>query len=309
MSIYGKRIDGSIITPKDDRILFDAIFEDYGLIYGGSAKMIATNKINVEAARGFIKGTEVIIEEEDIAVELSDSGTKNGRLKIVIDYNNTENPIAFTSEVAKTLPELKQDNFINYTNGVYEVAYATYTASETTISNVKLVMPTIETVKKKLVSLNANLSGLRTDLNSHVSNKSNPHGVTKGQIGLGNVDNTADAEKSVKYANRAYSAEGAGYINDGKYHFSPSDIVDRLQYGVRYLGLYEQEITLAGGGTFFQEIPSAYQGLGIFYEINCSGNSLNFIANMEKYAMAVKNISSETLSTVVQVYCFGRSLY
>ena len=158
MSIYAKRIDESIITPKDDRILFDAIFDNYGLIYGGSAKMSAVNKINVGAARGFIKGTEIIVEEEDIAVELSDSGTKSGRLKIIVDYTNTENPVAFTSEVATSLPALEQDDLINYTNGVYEVAYATYTASETSISDVKLVMPTLETVKEKLKRLNTDLS-------------------------------------------------------------------------------------------------------------------------------------------------------
>ena len=33
------------------------------------------------------------------------------------------------------------------------------------------------------------------DLNAHTSNKSNPHGVTKTQVGLGNVDNTSDRDK------------------------------------------------------------------------------------------------------------------
>lgn len=46
-------------------------------------------------------------------------------------------------------------------------------------------------------------------LTSHTSNKSNPHGVTKAQVGLGNVDNTADANKSVNYANSAGSASTA----------------------------------------------------------------------------------------------------
>lgn len=36
-----------------------------------------------------------------------------------------------------------------------------------------------------------------TDLISHLANKSNPHGVTKAQIGLGSVDNTADKSKPV----------------------------------------------------------------------------------------------------------------
>lgn len=35
------------------------------------------------------------------------------------------------------------------------------------------------------------------DLISHLANKSNPHGVTKAQIGLGSVDNTADKSKPV----------------------------------------------------------------------------------------------------------------
>ena len=33
------------------------------------------------------------------------------------------------------------------------------------------------------------------DLNAHKNNKSNPHGVTKAQVGLGNVDNTSDRDK------------------------------------------------------------------------------------------------------------------
>lgn len=45
---------------------------------------------------------------------------------------------------------------------------------------------------------------------AHVDAKNNPHGVTKAQVGLGNVDNTADAHKSVKYATTAGSAKAAG---------------------------------------------------------------------------------------------------
>ena len=33
---------------------------------------------------------------------------------------------------------------------------------------------------------------------SHIGNGNNPHGVTKAQVGLGNVDNTADSSKVVK---------------------------------------------------------------------------------------------------------------
>jgi hypothetical protein len=49
------------------------------------------------------------------------------------------------------------------------------------------------------------LGAVSNVINTHISNKSNPHGVTKAQVGLGNVDNTADSAKSVKYAESAGS--------------------------------------------------------------------------------------------------------
>ena len=174
MSISMKRYNDTIITPKDDRILFDQIFDDYGLIYGGSATMAASNKIHVGAARGFIKGTEVIVEAEDIAVNLSDSGTKNGRLKIVMDLADTETPIKFESEVAASFPALEQDANINYDNGRYEVVFATYKATETTISSVALVMPTMQSVKAKIQGINQSLTNIKyvTDVNSFVNSGS-----------------------------------------------------------------------------------------------------------------------------------------
>ena len=39
-----------------------------------------------------------------------------------------------------------------------------------------------------------------SSLISHLANKSNPHSVTKAQVGLGNVDNTSDANKPISTA-------------------------------------------------------------------------------------------------------------
>ena len=43
-------------------------------------------------------------------------------------------------------------------------------------------------------------SNLQTTLSSHIGNTNNPHNVTKFQIGLGNVDNTSDANKPISTA-------------------------------------------------------------------------------------------------------------
>lgn len=45
-----------------------------------------------------------------------------------------------------------------------------------------------------------NLTALETKVNNHIANKSNPHAVTKTQVGLGNVNNTSDADKPVSTA-------------------------------------------------------------------------------------------------------------
>ncbi|UVX68356.1 MAG: hypothetical protein [Bacteriophage sp.] len=44
------------------------------------------------------------------------------------------------------------------------------------------------------------LIGDTSDLETHINNKSNPHEVTKDQVGLGNVDNTSDANKPISSA-------------------------------------------------------------------------------------------------------------
>ena len=41
---------------------------------------------------------------------------------------------------------------------------------------------------------------VQANLTSHTNNKSNPHSVTKAQVGLGNVDNTSDANKPISTA-------------------------------------------------------------------------------------------------------------
>ncbi|MFR5772727.1 MAG: hypothetical protein ACLUE7_05385 [Lachnospirales bacterium] len=50
------------------------------------------------------------------------------------------------------------------------------------------------------------ISELQTVVKSHADNTDNPHGVTKAQVGLGNVDNTADINKKVLSASKLTNA-------------------------------------------------------------------------------------------------------
>ena len=51
------------------------------------------------------------------------------------------------------------------------------------------------------------LTALETKVNNHIANKSNPHTVTKTQVGLGNVNNTSDANKPVSTAQASAIAD------------------------------------------------------------------------------------------------------
>ncbi len=60
-------------------------------------------------------------------------------------------------------------------------------------------------IRKAISQLMTNTTALNSKastsaLSSHTTSTSNPHGVTKSQVGLGNVDNTSDLSKPVSTA-------------------------------------------------------------------------------------------------------------
>ncbi|MFW9595980.1 MAG: hypothetical protein ACMV1D_10875 [Macromonas sp.] len=62
------------------------------------------------------------------------------------------------------------------------------------------VVSATDTVLGALGKLQKQVSDNLTTLTSHTGNSSNPHSVTKAQVGLGNVDNTSDASKPISTA-------------------------------------------------------------------------------------------------------------
>lgn len=55
----------------------------------------------------------------------------------------------------------------------------------------------------KFNELESSISGVQTNLETHEALTNNPHQVTAAQVGLGNVDNTADVDKPVSTAQQA----------------------------------------------------------------------------------------------------------
>ena len=77
---------------------------------------------------------------------------------------------------------------------------------ESSTAEVAEMKETVEEMSGKVSDLETNKAD-SVAFTSHVNNHENPHEVTKEQIGLGNVDNTADADKPVSNPQQAYIQE------------------------------------------------------------------------------------------------------
>lgn len=94
-------------------------------------------------------------------------------------------------------------NFITYRQEAQQVGRDTLTITSATISQAGLMSSSDKTKLdglKDQAGITSDIDAVQTNLETHINNKSNPHEVTKDQVGLGNVDNTSDANKPISTA-------------------------------------------------------------------------------------------------------------
>lgn len=94
-------------------------------------------------------------------------------------------------------------NFTTYRQEAQQIGRNTLTITSATISQAGLMSSSDKTKLdglKDQSGITADIDAVQTNLETHINNKSNPHEVTKDQVGLGNVDNTSDANKPISTA-------------------------------------------------------------------------------------------------------------
>lgn len=150
------------------------------------------------------------------SIDLSDSVTKAelqaaiaaAETSLSTHTSNKSNPHNVTKS------QLGLDNVDNTADAEKEVKYAA-TAGTSTKASQDALGNVINTTYATTQYVEAMYADSSTSLSTHTSNKSNPHGVTKEQLGLGKVDNTADADKEVKKAATADLATKATKDSEG----------------------------------------------------------------------------------------------
>lgn len=94
-------------------------------------------------------------------------------------------------------------NFTTYRQEAQQIGKNTLTITSATTSQAGLMSSSDKTKLdglKDQAGITSDINAVQTNLETHINNKSNPHEVTKDQVGLGNVDNTSDANKPISNA-------------------------------------------------------------------------------------------------------------
>lgn len=94
-------------------------------------------------------------------------------------------------------------NFTTYRQEAQQIGINTLTITSATTSQAGLMSSSDKTKLdglKDQAGITSDINAVQTNLETHINNKSNPHEVTKDQVGLGNVDNTSDANKPISNA-------------------------------------------------------------------------------------------------------------
>lgn len=94
-------------------------------------------------------------------------------------------------------------NFTTYRQEAQQIGRNTLTITSATTSQAGLMSSSDKTKLNGLkdqAGITSDINAVQTNLKTHINNKSNPHEVTKDQVGLGNVDNTSDANKPISNA-------------------------------------------------------------------------------------------------------------
>ena len=187
--VYGTTID----IPKEE------FLKDVQLGYANATVDSITGTINI----GTPSSTETSPQYMIYSMSIADGTYK--MVKVDLSLFITEKEYSDGLELNGTKLKVKRDNSSE--------SYLTVSSNGVKVSGLDSKFADINSTTTSLTNA---LQIQISTLSAHTGNKNNPHSVTKAQIGLGNVDNTADANKKVASATKLTTARSIwGHKFDG----------------------------------------------------------------------------------------------
>lgn len=207
------------------------------------------NALTAEVTRA--TNRESIIEE-DLNAHSTSTTNPHNVTKSQVGLGNCDN----TSDINKPVSKATQEELNTITNNL-EAEVTRATTTETTISN---------NLNNEITRAESKEAAIETSLNTHIANKTNPHEVTKSQIGLGNCDNTADLDKPVSRAVQAVLDKKADKATT-LHGYNISDAYTKAEIDNKLTAVYK----FKGSVDTYNDLPNKDLTVGDVYNILDTG--------------------------------------
>ena len=214
-------------------------------------------KIDTETNRATTKENTIT---SNLNTHINNKNNPHTVTKTQVGLGNCDN----TSDVNKPISIATQSALDTLTSGL-ETETNRATTAETTISN---------NLNNEITRAESKETAIETSLNTHTANKTNPHGVTKSQIGLGNCDNTADLDKPIsravqealdEKANKATTLQG----------YNISDAYTKAEIDNKLTAVYK----FKGSVNTYNDLPNKDLTVGDVYNVLDTGANYGWTGN------------------------------
>ena len=178
-------VDGEPILLTDNTPILLADNVNDGLYDQADDKLITINQASSFTAGVMSASDKTKLDGLKAQAEI-DTSISNVQNNLNAHINNRTNPHRVTKE------QIGLDQVDNTSDANKPISNATQTAL-----NGKFSATDGNALKQRV---DTSISNVQNNLNAHINNRTNPHRVTKEQIGLDQVDNTSDANKPISNA-------------------------------------------------------------------------------------------------------------
>lgn len=156
--------------------------------------------------------------------------------------------------------------------------------------------------------ITSDIDSVQSNLTTHITNKQNPHSVTKAQVGLGNVDNTSDADKPVSTAVQAeLDKKTNSAITDIDFANSTTDNAIMTVDLANGITTSEKNITLPKASSTSAGIITSQESIKL-NKILTNGDGTKFLADNGTYITVETEVNTEAVKTTNEIPVAGGPL-
>lgn len=197
-------------------------------------------------------------------------------------------------------------------NGIYKPVENILRSINAVTKTTAGVMTAADKVKldglKTQEGITSDIDSVQSNLTTHITNKQNPHSVTKAQVGLGNVDNTSDADKPVSTAVQAeLDKKTNSAITDIDFADSTADDAIMTVGLANGIITSEKNVTLPKASSTSAGIITSQESIKL-NKILTNGDGTKFLADNGTYITVETEVNTEAVKTTNEIPVAGGPL-